>query len=115
MDKKDIRARFVKIIDGITKKYNITDKEVCQEIGIPNVNLSQMRAGKRNPTTEQIAALCMKYNYSLDYVITGTRQKAPKEPEPDLTQQQIAAELKRLAKVQEEILKLLQSTRKPSR
>jgi len=48
---------FGEKIKGLRTKRDLTVKEVCQQVGIPQSRLSELERGVRLPTTGQISNL----------------------------------------------------------
>jgi len=50
-------SEFGEKIKSLRTKRNLTVKEVCQQVGIPQSRLSELERGVRLPTTGQISSL----------------------------------------------------------
>jgi len=50
-------SEFGEKIKGLRTKRDITVKEVCRQVGIPQSRLSELERGVRLPTTGQISNL----------------------------------------------------------
>ena len=55
-------SEFGEKIKSLRTKRNLTVKEVCQQVGIPQSRLSELERGVRLPTTGQISALEKYYD-----------------------------------------------------
>lgn len=97
--KVGLRRRYLAVFDEVVNKKGITDKELCATIEISASHISQMRAGNRYPTTEQVLILCDTYGYDLAYVIRGKDKMANKRPADGATMDDVYKEVQELKQI----------------
>jgi len=59
-------SEFGEKIKNLRTKQDLTVKEVCRQVGIPQSRLSELERGVRLPTTGQINSLEKYYDVDLD-------------------------------------------------
>ena len=64
---KDLGKR----IEDLMKKYNYTQRELAQDIGISTSALSRYISGEREPKADVIANLATALNTNSEYLMTG--------------------------------------------
>jgi len=55
-------SEFGEKIKSLRTKRDLTVKEVCRQVGIPQSRLSELERGVRLPTTSQISSLATYYD-----------------------------------------------------
>lgn len=87
--KSGLRRRYLAVFDEVYKdvsaKSGIKEGEFCDILGLRRGTPSEIRAGKRSPTTEDIFILCDKYNYDISYIISGKKRPPGKLPDTEIT------------------------------
>lgn|SRR5262245_5528741 len=89
------------------EQAGLTQAQVAKNLGLHRPSVSEMEAGRRSVSAEELATLAKLYGVSVDW-LTGTQK-----PEPDRDRLELAArELSKLKKEDlERLLQLLASLR----
>jgi hypothetical protein len=71
---EQIKKRFIKAIDQLVQKNYpvLKESDVVKTVGLTHGNFLRMKNSKEfYPTLEQCATLCIRYNYSAAWLMTG--------------------------------------------
>lgn len=68
-------------IKDIRKKYNLTQSELADSIGVSKSKISKLESGKENISLDVMHSLCSQFSINFTWLESGTGEMLLREPE----------------------------------